>query len=236
MDVHNYKALFVALYLCINVVFLDKSAEFNNYFDLYIFLFFLVSIAINFYLYTQKKFIVNNNKIHLSPEEWGKTIQSQTIELGKNSVELKKMISIFNSMKTEIDLREEEIQRYKEGYDQKIYKDFLLRFIRISFRIEKIILKSNDENNKDLSNLSAMMEDSLDECGVCKIDRKRIINRDFRNLGNLVRDNPETIETYDIENNFLIKDIYEDGYQLQDSPSEVIISPAKVSMYLFNED
>jgi hypothetical protein len=79
------------------------------------------------------------------------------------------------------------------------------------------------------------MDNALEGCGVCKIDEKIILNKDVRNTENLVDDNFTIIKTIDIQNNYLIKEIIEDGYQLADTEEQVIIKKAKVSIYLHEE-
>ena len=198
----------------------------------------LLSLAYNFHLFRLKNFWVKNNQLYCTPEEWAREIKSNSYELGNNSEQLKKMISIFSSMRNEINAKDEEIKRYKNGYDKKIYKDFLLSFIKISNRINALVQESDNENEKTLkklNNLNALMDNALEGCGVCKIDEKIILNKDFRNTENLVDDNPTIIKTIDIQNNYLIKEIIEDGYQLADTEEQVIIKKAKVSIYLHEE-
>ena len=217
----------------------EEIATEETYLEYWIFLLTIISLlslAYNFHLFRLKNFWVKNNQLYLTPEEWGKIIKSNSYELSNNSEQLKKMTSIFSSMRNEINTKDEEIKRYKNGYDKKIYKDFLLLFIKISNRINTYIQESDNEKiHKKLNTLSVLMDNALETCGVCKIDEKIIINKDFHNTGNLVDDDPAIIKTFDMQNNYLIKEIIEDGYQLIDTEEEVIIKKAKVSIYLHEE-
>ena len=195
----------------------------------------IVSLAYNLHLVRLRNFWEKNNELYCAPEKWAEVILSNNDELNKNSEELKKMISIFSKMRSEIDTKEKEIERYKKGYDKKIFKDFLLAFIKVSNRIDTYINKSNNEN-QDLNNIKLLMDNAIENCGVTKIDEKEIINKDFRELSILVSDNVKIIETNEIKNNYLIKEILEDGYKISGEEEEIIIKQAKVSIYLIEED
>ena len=111
-----------------------------------------ISIVYNLHLVRLRNFWEKNNELYCTPEKWAEVISSNNNELNKNSEELKKMISIFSKMRSEIDSKEKEIERYKKGYDKKIFKDFLLAFIKVSNRINTYINKSSNEN-QDLNNI-----------------------------------------------------------------------------------
>ena len=57
------------------------------------------------------------------------------------------MNQTFMTLKTNLDQKDEEISRYKNGYDAIIFKNFLLRFTRV----DKVIKEYIDVNKIDLN-------------------------------------------------------------------------------------
>ena len=83
----------------------EEIATEETYLEYWIFLLTIISLlllAYNFHLFRLKNFWVKNNQLYLTPEEWGKIIKSNSYELGNNSEQLKKMTSIFSSMRNEM--------------------------------------------------------------------------------------------------------------------------------------
>ena len=75
------------------------------------------------------------------------------------------MSQTFMTLKTSLDQKDEEISRYKNGYDATIFKNFLLRFTRV----DKVIKEYIGDNKIDLNGLQDIqiqMDDALAECDV----------------------------------------------------------------------
>jgi hypothetical protein len=142
------------------------------------------------------------------------------------------MNQTFMTLKTNLDQKDKEISRYKNGYDATIFKNFLLRFTRV----DKVIKEYISENNIDLNGLEDIqiqMDDALAECDVETFSPK--IGADFKTtIG--VADNPEIRKTSDKSKDSTIAEILKIGYRrrLSDNADDdyQIIIESKVAIYV----
>ena len=200
-----------------------------------------IFFVVSYYYYNQKIYLENKEKL-LMPGEWITEINRNTETINKNSevleaqyVSVEKFQRTFLEFKDLLASKENEIKRYREGYDQKIYKKFLLNFIKISNRLEKCQEKDGEDLKKSIKNLTILMEVALEECGIEQIPEDLIIGKHFTELGGLVRDNPSIKSTKNKEENGIVSSIEEPGFKLSDTEKEIIISPSKVTVMQFNE-
>ena len=189
----------------------------------------------------------------LVPEKWGFTIQ-QLIEAlhsysEKNTGNLKKinelvfvqekktdeLMESFFILRDELNKRDEEIARLKKGYDAKIYRNFLLRFIRIDRHLDELENKEEESTEKNTyKRLGRLMEDALEECGVEKFSPD--IGCDIRDAGAKISDDVVEIFTTDSEKDYCVAEVLTVGYLLQGQGKSEIISPAKVSINRLQSD
>ena len=203
----------------------------------------LLSIAISFYLYKWRRILLSNNNM-VVPEEWakylkkvGKSMEGFRKSVGddlqrvanatnNNTEKISNMTDTYMELQSALDEKDAEIKRLKKGYDAEIFRRFILRFARIEQTIDDIILE--DGEKEFLSHLKRLFEDAFDECGVSKYEP--VIGEDYRKaIG--VSDNPKTIATSNPDEEFLISEVLESGYQLNTAINKEVIIPAKVRIY-----
>lgn len=201
-----------------------------------IFAIFLTAIYFvsSYFLYNQK--IYSKNKtFSLMPGAWVSSIEKQSniIEQHSNDfIEIKSMLLDINSITQS---KEDLIKRYQEGYDQKIYKKFLLRYIKIMNQIKKFLKKDDSDPKKSLEILELLMEEALEDCGVEEIPIDEILGKKFIDLGNNVADNPILENTSDRSKDGIIKEVTENGYRLIDTEKTIVLKQAKVIVMKYKE-
>ena len=171
-----------------------------------------------------------------------KTKGSTSLSEGSNQSDLSALMKNINDMsqtfmtlKTNLDQKDEEISRYKDGYDATIYKNFLLRFTRVD-KVIKEYIGDNKIDINGLKDIQIQMDDALAECGVEIFSPE--IGADFKStIG--VADNPEIRETSDKSKDSTIAEILIPGYRRKlpsnDNDDYQIIIEAKVAIYVYKE-
>jgi len=171
----------------------------------------------------QENFAKQSNEI--------KEVKKDISTLIKN---VKDMTETFMSLQKALNEKDEEIKRFKKGYDAKIFNDFLLRFARV----DKILKEyKNVEGMVDaIKDIQISMDDALAECGVESFSPE--LGHDYKNTKG-VSDNPEIQDTTDEKLDSKIAKILQPGYRriLPDGAEEEfqIIVPAKVAIYVYNK-
>jgi hypothetical protein len=205
----------------------------------------LLSVSTSFYLYRWRRILIGNQAV-LVPEEWAKclnnmasgtakleySIQSEFGRMYQSSEMQNKGISAmtetFMTLQKSLNEKDEEIRRLKQGYDELLFKRFLLRFIRADQVIEEFINEENGDQ-KSLKMIKRLVEDALDECGVEFFEPE--LNEDYRSSPG-VADNPTVEYSEDSGNYFKIANIVSTGYRLRKAEGAFdIIVPAKVSIF-----
>jgi len=204
-----------------------------------------ISIAVSFWLYRWRRVLLGDLKA-LAPEEFAdyvKSLNGSVVEyseavahrltqvgqeVGRLQGVTENMVQTFMSLQDSIDKKDQEIARYKSGYDTKIFKQFIHRFLRIDRLIEDYLLDSSDELKEVLTDMQAVLEDALDDCGVEKFEPE-IGAQYIKTEG--VADRPRQLETDDPEKLGLISKVIDRGYRLRAGDSSEIILPAKVEIF-----
>ena len=179
-------------------------------------------------------------KILNSDIEGNISYQTESIKNLKNDIavllkNINDMNQTFMTLKTNLDQKDEEISRYKYGYDATIFKNFLLRFTRV----DKVIKEYINDNKIDLNGLKDIqisMNDALAECEVEIFSPD--IGADFKTtIG--VADNPEIRHTSNKTQDSTIAEILQPGYRRKlpdNSGNEYqIIIEAKVAIYVHKD-
>ena len=167
--------------------------------------------------------------------DWSKTGQINKPLLSALKKDINDMSQTFMTLKTNLDQKDEEIARYKDGYDATIYKNFLLRFTRVD-KVIKEYIGDNKIDINGLKDIQIQMDDALAECGVEIFSPE--IGADFKStIG--VADNPEIRETSDKSKDSTIVEILMHGYRRKlpgnDNDDYQIIIEAKVAIYVYKE-
>lgn len=167
--------------------------------------------------------------------------QSQNInELKKDLANLLKTIDDMNltflTLKDNLDQKDEELARYKDGYDATIFKNFILRFTRVDKVLKENI---NDQNFSlgALEDVQIQMEDALAECNIEIFSPS--VGDDYQTADGIA-DNPKQIETSKKGDNLKIAEIIQPGYRRKlpgnDKNDFQIITEAKVAIFIYKDN
>lgn len=214
----------------------------------------LISLSTTFWLYRWRRVIVAGKDIVVpetfakqvngivqavngSSSELGKVINQQSGAVNQFSGSLKSldenikgMIDTYMSLQAALDQKDEEIVRFKDGYDSKIFHNFLLRFTRVD-RVIQEYLEDGKIDLKGLRDIREVMEDALEECGVELFSPNT--GEGYLDLDGIAA-NPKKIDTKDESQNLTICEVIKAGYRrkLPNSKFE-IITQAKVSIFVY---
>jgi len=206
-----------------------------------------ISAGISYYLYRWRKILLSKPEL-LVPEEWAKYLQHVGKGLEKvadsvnrnmndiknaahdNSKRITNMTETYMVLQEALDEKDQQIKRYKNGYDAEIFKKFINRFARVDQAVDDFLL--DDKENKELIGLKRLMGDAFEECGVERFSPE--IGEDYRRASG-VSDNPKVIKTPNKELDFKIAEIVEHGYSLNAGQEAITIIPSKVRVYKYEE-
>ncbi len=208
-----------------------------------------ISLVISFWTYYVRSIYIKDGPA-LVPEKWGsiigKLIEDYKIHHSQSQMSLAKvqqssedqsrksddLLESFLILRNTLNSKDEEIARLKKGYDAKIFKKFLRRFIRIYQSLREMEQElGNQEHEKNYKYLSRIMQDALEECGVEKFTPE--IGSDFRKAGPEIADDTTVRHTDDESQDFMLAEVESIGYILEGEGKEVIV-PSKVAIFRFN--
>lgn len=163
-------------------------------------------------------------------------------ELEKFFLKIKKEDSKFikdskNSLSLLVDSissKDKEIGRLKEGYDYKVFKNYINRFLRIYQVLEEDIEYYEDKNNKEitkcLNNIKVVFDDCLLECDVQTFCPT--IGENYKKAFG-VSDTPERIDTALEDDSMKIAYIKRNGFK--NINNDEVLRPAVVSVYKYKK-
>ena len=216
----------------------------------------LISVSISFWLYYWRKLIIADKEI-MVPETFESNIKSINKVANNNSLniqstldkhtaalnssskrsddvndEISRISEVIAHLQNSLVKKEEEMERFKKGYDAEIYHKFLLRFTRV----DKVLKEYIDDGQIDMDGLEDIhiqMEDALLECGVESFSPE--IGKSYKSQDN-IEDNPKRIPATEKSQHETVAEVTQMGYirRCEDSSIEVI-SKAKVKIYEFVE-
>ncbi|WP_416688357.1 hypothetical protein ABXT44_04345 [Candidatus Pseudothioglobus sp. Uisw_041] len=216
----------------------------------------LISISLSFWLYYWRKLSIAGKEI-MVPEKFEKSIKSlnksskestsiiqnaldnQTAALKSSRTisdntndEIARISEIITHLHSALEKKDEEMERFKKGYDADIYKQFLLRFTKVD-RVLKEYIDDGEIDLDGLGDIQEEMEEALLECRVESFSPE--VGVDYKAQDNIA-DNPKKIPTTDKSQHETVAEVLQMGYvrKCEDSSIEVI-SKAKVKVYDFAE-
>jgi len=210
----------------------------------------VISLIISFWNYHIRSVYLKDGPA-LVPERWGQ-ILSELIDVWKlqhsqsqsslsrvqtnteqQAERSNHLLESFLTLQKALSDRDEEISRLKKGYDSKIFKRFLMRFVRVDRSLREMEVEfSEDNHQKNYKYLVRLMQDALEECGVEQFAPE--IGSDYRDAGPQIADDPTVIETDDAEKDFKIADVVSVGYVLIGEGETEVVVPSKVSIFRTN--
>ena len=177
-------------------------------------------------------------KISTSDIEGNISYQTETIKSLKNDLStlmksISEMNQTFMTLKANLDQKDKEISRLKDGYDATIFRGFILRFTRVD-KVLKENLRDKKYSLHGLEDIQIQMEDALAECSIEIFSPA--LGADFKTSEG-VADNPKQIDTTDKNKNLTVAEVLQPGYRrrLPDSNDDdfQIITEAKVAIYVY---
>ena len=216
----------------------------------------LISISLSFWLYYWRKLSIAGKEI-MVPETFEKNIKNLNKVANNNSLniqnaldnqtaalkssskrsddsndEIARISEIITHLQKSIEEKEEEMERFKKGYDADIYHKFLLRFTRV----DRVLKEYIDDGSIDLDGLEdihTQMEDALLECRVESFSPE--VGVDYKTQDNIA-DNPKKTPTTDKEQHEKVEKVSQVGYfRVCEDDSIEIISQAKVVIFYYEK-
>ena len=179
-----------------------------------------------------------NAKDHNPDFEWQLIQQTETIkslrtDLSALMSNINDMSQTFMTLKTSLDQKDEEISRYKNGYDATIFKNFLLRFTRVD-KVIKEYVGDNKIDQNVLQDIQIQMDDALAECDVEIYTPE--IGLDYKTTVGLA-DNPEIRDTLEKSKDATIAEVLIPGYRhkLPNDAYQIIVE-AKVAIHVYKKN
>ena len=157
-------------------------------------------------------------------------------DIGELQEQTRETFGNYAKLRDNLDAKDAEISRLKNGYDAEIFRRFLRRFIRIDGTVGEYAgapPQTSEEMTDGLRLIQGMFEDALDECGVEKFSPE--IGEDYRTAFG-VADRPKIEPTTDASKHFAIAEVLADGYVLKspDGDRNAIVK-AKVKIFKHQE-
>ena len=219
----------------------------------------IISLIVTFWLYRWRRIILSRNQHLLVPEAWGRVIEEnnkKVARLSKTAERISKrlvsgveqqsidvssqldnfnnsigdMTSTFITFKKQLDEKDVEIARLREGYDAHIYQRFIYRFSRVHQSLHEIMAEG-EISSKDAKYISDLFDDALEECGV--ISFKPDTGSLYHEMGDQVSKDPKVINTENPKLDMTIKSVDMGGYKLSSGEKEIIIIPAQVTIFSY---
>ncbi len=193
----------------------------------------LICVIVTYLVYRWKRILIKEKPNALVPEEWKKSLDGYKLALIglkdaiinlQRSHQGQKEISM--AMQKNLDQKDELIDRYRKGYDTKIIKKFIERFLRIKL-ITEALKHENKITRDDIFNIDELLQDAIEDCDIETFSPP--IGSDYRKMGAKVSDKVIIEETNDESKNFQVIEIIKVGYKFTGDNGE-IIRPSQVKI------
>jgi len=143
------------------------------------------------------------------------------------------IFEILEIFRTNLETREAEIRRWKEGYDNAVFKKFISRFIRVDQAItEELIAHETGKRLANKTTLESLQELLLDALENCDVERfSPIIGEDFKKAFG-VDENFTPIPTKNPEEIYKIAKVISPGYLLKGNEKNICIYAPKIAVFI----
>jgi molecular chaperone GrpE (heat shock protein) len=143
------------------------------------------------------------------------------------------IMNAFLALNPKLDEKDKEINRYKEGHDSKLISKYILSYIKVRDQI----IKMTDSDQFVLKNLEQLIERlnmEIEHADVKEIEVSigdKFLDEKYG--GKLAT--PKLVPTDDTEKNGTIVSVDLAGYEFTGNERNIILRPAKVSVYELQE-
>lgn len=173
--------------------------------------------------------VINHNTVAQIVQQTQSVLKEIEIQSKGHGEGIDKMMDTFLTLNNKIDEKDAEIKRYKEGYDTENIKASLAGYIKVRDRIKSYV--DNEKTSlQDLDKLLIIVESAIDNLGASEIEIE-IGDKFFDDKYVGLIDNPEVIETDDLEKDGTIASVVRKGYEIKGQERNTTIRNAKVTIY-----
>lgn len=204
----------------------------------------LVAVGTSFYLYRWRRILSGSHHL-LMPEEHGRYLRGVGAGLNDLSRHIQQLYdriatthsktaelqASFLTLQRSLDGKDREIRRLKEGYDLKVFRSFVRRFLRVDTAVEGF-LSVDEPAREGLEHTKRLLQDALEECGVEPFAPELGVS--YLDAEG-VADNPKTVPADSSEENNRISRVLQEGYRLVTPQGYEVIKPAKVEITIFSK-
>ena len=159
--------------------------------------------------------------------ELGQYVETQAKEINNKIEEIGSSLNRFQAVLNE---KDDEINRYKAGYDTSVYHRFIGRFFRIYLMLETS-RENEPETNQQLNKVKVFFEDALEESGVELFSPGLGIS--YLDNNHIFNENIELVATDNSKNDGMVHSVLSPGLRSLVGDQEIIIKP-KVAVFKFN--
>ena len=182
------------------------------------------------WLHEQSDRIKESIKHQAAAAEDVRTLRTSFAGLQESTLgETKKIRDMLEIHRSLLEEKDEEIKRLKSLYETAVFHRFVRRFVEVD-RFITDVLKAGDVRSDDLEKTQHFLRGALDECHV-EMFADEVIGKPFRELGELVEDNPEQESTHNPNEHGLVSRVIEAGYRLQLLEDPAVVRPARVIVF-----
>ena len=172
-----------------------------------------------------------------------KSLEKLQVEKNEKIIKLNNESTKYLSLLTKnVNQKDKELQRLKEGYDYRVFKNFLNRFMKIHHIVgEELQSYSRGFDKKDesiknivsfLETLRVLLEDAFLECGLDSFAPKK--GEGFKEAFGVSSDF-EPVYTEDEGKNMKIAKIKSKGFKLDNEFGEKVVKPSFVQVYIYKK-
>jgi hypothetical protein len=220
----------------------------------------IISIYVNIFLLRWRK-AVSGSDVSIVPSELLAILEGQKVALNKNTGQQtdlinrlssdlgkifqhlqrdistgvsasRELLDAFSGLQAELDSKDKEIRRLRNGYDAEIFKRFVVRFLRV----EKVIgeeLEDASEGNEELKSilgqLRILMSDAFMDCGLERFDLE--VGANIREVEG-VDENYKTVTTEQPDQVLTIAETIESGWRITTPQGYDYVRNARVAVFV----
>jgi flagellar basal body-associated protein FliL len=167
------------------------------------------------------------SETHQTIPELGQYVATQAKETNNKIEEIGSSLNRFQAALKE---KDDEINRYKVGYDTSVYHRFIGRFFRIYLML-KTSSENEPETNQQLNKIKVFFEDALEESGVELFSPGSGVS--YLDNNHIFDENIELVATDNSKNDGMVQSVLSPGLRSLVGDQEIIIKP-KVAVFKFN--
>ncbi|MBK67613.1 MAG: hypothetical protein CMP22_05745 [Rickettsiales bacterium] len=165
--------------------------------------------------------------------EYAKRISHDREKTNLDIQELQKSFVVFQDS---LNQKDQEIERYKKGYDSAVYKKFLGKFIKFYIALKKEAEAEAKENNQSLESFSYLLEILEDAFLECNVEIKYpSINASTSDYKDLIGGAKKFISTNQQELHEKIAEVLLPAFILKTQAKEEVLREANVAVYIYEE-